>query len=132
MAQKGAGNSTCTYNAQNITQYLNTNTLTNTIAELEATVLTSTAEESIAGLGSYELTLEGDWSKAIDDILGPDSLTGTKRTVVLTYGSVGTGGVVTYTWTTNGFLTSYEINATATDKIVLSGTLRLNGAPART
>jgi hypothetical protein len=50
MAQKGAGNSSLTYNAQNITQYLNTNTLTNTIAELEATVLTSTAEESIAGL----------------------------------------------------------------------------------
>jgi len=131
MAQKGAGNATCTYNSQNITQYLNTNTVTNTIAELEATVLTSTAEESIAGLGSYELTLEGDWSKPIDDILGPDSLTGALRTVVLTYGSVGTGGVVTYTWTTKGFLTAYDINATATDKIVLSATLRLNGAPVR-
>jgi hypothetical protein len=129
MALKGAGNAQVTYNAQNISQYLNTSALANTIAELEATVLTSTAQESIAGLGSYELTLEGDWSKAIDDILGPDSLTGTKRTVVLTY---GTGAqMVTYTWTTNGFLTSYEINATATDKIVLSGTLRLNGAPTR-
>ena len=132
MAQKGAGGATVTYNSNNISQYLNTNTLTNTIAELEATVLTSTAEESIAGLGSYELTIEGDWSKAIDDILGPDSLTGAKRTVVLIYGTAGTGGTVTYTWTTNGFLTSYEINATATDKIVLCGTLRLNGAPVRT
>jgi hypothetical protein len=131
MAQKGAGNSTCLYNSQNISQYLNTNTLNNTIAELEATVLTSTAEESVAGLGSYELTLEGDWIKALDDILGPDSLTGAKRTVVITYGSAGTGGIVTYTWTTNGFLTSYEINAQATDKITFSGTLRLNGAPAR-
>jgi trans-2-enoyl-CoA reductase len=129
MALKGAGNSTLTYNAVNISQYLNTNTLTNTIAELEATVLTSTAEETIAGLGSYELTLEGDWSKTIDDLLGPDSITGTKRTVVVTYGSGASD--VTYTWTTNGFLTSYEINATATDKIVLSGTLRLNGAPVR-
>jgi hypothetical protein len=97
---------------------------------LEATVLTSTAEETVAGLGSYQLTLEGDWSKPIDDILGPDSLTGVKRTVVLTYGPAG--AIVTYTWTTQGFLTSYEINATATDKIVLSGTLRLNGAPVRT
>lgn len=131
MAQKGAGNATVTYNSQNISAYINTNNLTNTIAELEATVLTSTAEESIAGLGSYELTLEGDWSKPIDDILGPDSLLGTLRTVVLTYGSAGTGGIVTYTWTTKGFLTSYDINATATDKISFSGTLRLNGAPAR-
>jgi hypothetical protein len=130
MALKGAGNSTLTYNATNLSQYLNTNTLTNTIAELEATVLTSTAEETVAGLGSYQLTLEGDWSKPIDDILGPDSLTGVKRTVVLTYGPAG--AIVTYTWTTQGFLTSYEINATATDKIVLSGTLRLNGAPVRT
>lgn len=129
MALKGAGNSTCTYNSTNISQYLNTNTLTNTIAELEATVLTSTAEETIAGLGSYELTLEGDWSKAIDDVLGPDSLSGTKRTVVLTYGPGATD--VTYTWTNQGFITNYEINATATDKIVLSATLRLNGAPLR-
>ena len=129
MALKGAGNASCTYDGVNISQYLNTNTLTNTIAELEATVLTSTAEETIAGLGSYELTIEGDWSKTIDDKLGPDSLTGVKRTVILTYGPAG--AVVTYTWTTQGFLTSYEINATATDKIVLSGTLRLNGAPVR-
>jgi hypothetical protein len=130
MALKGAGNSSVTYNSQNISQYLNTSDLQNTIAELEATVLTSTAEETAAGLGSYQLQIEGDWSKAIDDILGPDSLTGVKRTVVLTYGPAGT--LVTYTWTTQGFLTNYEINAVASDKIVLSGTLRLNGAPTRT
>ena len=38
--------------------------MTNTIAELEATVLTSTAEQTIAGLGSYEMTLEGDWARS--------------------------------------------------------------------
>jgi hypothetical protein len=103
--------------------------LTNTIAELEATVLTSTAEESIAGLGSYQLQLEGDWSKALDDILGPDSLTGAKRTVVLTFGPAGQ--LVTYTWTNNGFLTAYNINTAATEKIAFSATLRLNNAPAR-
>lgn len=130
MALKGAGNATVTYNSSNISQYINSNTLTNTIAELEATVLTSTAMASIAGLGSYELALEGDWSKTIDDILGPDSLTGTLRTVVLVYGPSGT--TVTYTWTTNGFITNYEITAPATDKLAFSATLRLNGAPART
>jgi hypothetical protein len=129
MALKGAGNVTVTYNAQPITQYLNTADLTNTIAELEATVLTATADQTVAGLGSYQLKIDGDWSKAIDDILGPDSLTGVLRTVVLTYGPAG--AIVTYTWTTNGFLTSYNINVQAKDKIVLSGTLRLNGAPTR-
>ena len=131
MAIKGAGNCTVTYNAVPISQYVNNVDLTNTIAELEATVLTSTAEASVAGLGSYTLKLDGDWLKALDDVLGPDSLTGTLRTTVVVFGSAGAGGTVTYTWTTNSFLTSYEIKTAAKDKITFSGQLRLNNAPTR-
>jgi len=49
-ATKGAGNATVTYNGQNITAYVNSVDLQNTIAELEATNLASTGEESDPGL----------------------------------------------------------------------------------
>jgi hypothetical protein len=130
-AIKGAGNCIVTYNAVDISQYISTADMTNTIAELEATVLTSTAEQTIAGLGSYEMSLDGDWAKTLDDSLGPDSVSGTLRTASIKYGS-GAGAMVTYTWTTNAFITSYNITTAATEKIGFSATLRLNNAPTRT
>jgi|SRR5262252_7328777 len=128
-ATRGAGNSTITYNAIPLTPYVMSPTLTNTINEIEATVLSSTAEESVAGLGSYQMQLEGNWEKALDDVLGPDSISGTLRTAVITFGSGA--GMVTYTWTTKAFVTNYEISAAATDKLTFTATLRLNGAPTR-
>jgi hypothetical protein len=128
---KGAGNTQVLYNAVDISQYISTADMTNTIAELEATVLTSTAEQTIAGLGSYEMSLDGDWAKTLDDSLGPDSVSGTLRTASIKYGS-GAGAMVTYTWTTNAFITSYNITTAATEKIGFSATLRLNNAPTRT
>jgi hypothetical protein len=129
-AIKGAGNTQVLYNAVDISQYINSADMTNTIAELEATVLTSTAEQTVAGLGSYEMQLDGDWAKLLDDSLGPDSVSGTLRTASIKYGS-GAGAMVTYTWTTNAFITSYNITTAANDKIGFSATLRLNNAPTR-
>lgn len=128
-ATKGAGNSTVVYNAVPLTPYVTSPTLTNAIAEIDATVLSSTAEESVAGLGSYQLQLEGNWEKALDDALGPDSISGTLRTAVITFGLAA--NLVTYTWTTKAFVTNYEISAAATDKLSFTATLRLNGAPTR-
>lgn len=128
-ATKGAGNSTVVYNAVPLTPYVTSPTLTNAIAEIDATVLSSTAEESVAGLGSFQLQLEGNWEKALDDALGPDSINGTLRTAVVTFGSGA--GLVTYTWTGKAFITNYEISAAATDKLSFTATLRLNGAPTR-
>jgi hypothetical protein len=130
MAIKGAGNAIANYNAADISQYVNNVDLTNAIAELEATVLTSTAEQSVPGLGSYTVKLEGDWIKALDLILGPDSISGTIRTFFATFGSGA--NTVTYTWTTNAFITNYEIKTAAKDKITFSAQLRLNNAPTRT
>lgn len=130
-AIKGAGNTVVTYNSVDLSQYVSTADMTNTIAELEATVLTSTAEQTVAGLGSYEMQLEGDWAKALDDSLGPDSVSGTLRTASIKYGT-GAGAMVTYTWTTNAFITSYNITTAASEKIGFSATLRLNNAPTRT
>lgn len=129
-AIKGAGNCVVTYNAVDISGYVSSADMTNTIAELEATVLTSTAEQTVAGLGSYEMQLEGDWAKVLDDSLGPDSVSGTLRTASIRYGS-GAGAMVTYTWTTNAFITSYNITTAASEKIGFAATLRLNNAPTR-
>jgi hypothetical protein len=129
-AIKGAGNCVVTYNSVDLSGYINSADMTNTIAELEATVLTSTAEQTVAGLGSYEMTLDGDWTKVLDDSLGPDSVSGTLRTASIKYGS-GAGAMVTYTWTTNAFITSYNITTAANEKIGFSATLRLNNAPTR-
>src|SRR4030095_2156784 len=128
-ATRGAGNSTVVYNSVPLTPYTTSPTLTNTIAEIEATVLNSTAEESVAGLGSYQLALECNWEKLLDDTLGPDSISGTLRTVVVTFGSGA--NLVTYTWTLKGFITNYEVSAVATHKLSFNATLRLNGAPTR-
>jgi hypothetical protein len=129
-AIKGAGNCVVTYNAIPLSPYINSADMTNTIAELEATVLTSTAEQTIAGLGSYEMQLDGDWDIALDNALGTDSISGTLRTASIKYGS-GAGAMVTYTWATNAFITSYNITTAANEKIGFSATLRLNNAPTR-
>lgn len=132
-ATKGAGNSTVTYNGSAITNYINSADLTNAIKELESTHLGSTAETADAGLVSSGLQLSGDWAHALDTILGPDSLTGTKRTTVITFASGGT--TITYTWTASGdvggFITNYQPKTAANDKIAWSATLRLSGLGVR-
>lgn len=128
-ATKGAGNATVTYNANAITNYTNSVDLQNTIAELEATHLGSTAQESDAGLGSYQLQIGGDWNPTIDGYLGPDSLAGTKRTCAIAFTSGGS--TVTYTWTSQAFITNYTVRTSATGKLEWSATLRLSGAGSR-
>ena len=130
MARKGAGNFTVLYNGQNITAYINQADLEMTITELEATTLTSTGMDYDPGLGDFTLRLTNDWNKALDDILAPDVITPTKRTVVIT--ATGDTGTVTYTWTNKAFITSYPISAPASGKITGTPQLRLGGAPTRT
>lgn len=128
-AIKGAGNATCTYISTVITNYINSLDLQNTIAELEATHLGSTAEEADPGLGSFALQMGGDWSAALDALLGPDSLTGAKRTAVAGFEDGAT--VVTYTWTSQAFITGYNVKTAATGKLEWTATLRLSGLGVR-
>lgn len=128
-AVKGAGNSTVTYNSNALTSYVNSVDLQNTIAELEATHLASTAQEADAGLGSYQLQMGGDWNPTLDGYLGPDSLTGTKRTAAIAF--TAGGSTVTYTWTSQAFITNYSITTSATGKLEWKATLRLSGAGSR-
>ena len=128
-ARKGAGNVTVTYNANAITNYINQANLQATVAELEATHFGSASQEFDAGLSGWTLNFNGDWHATLDGYIGPDAITSTKRTVVIAF-SDGTT-TVTYTWTTNGFVTNYNPAADATGKITHSAQLRLSGAPGR-
>lgn len=128
-ATKGAGNSTVTYNSNPLTNYVNSAEVQNTIAELEATHLGSTAQESDPGLSGHSLNIGGDWHPTLDGYLGPDSLTGTKRTAAIAF--TAGGSTVTYTWTNQAFITGYNVSTTATGKLVWTATLRLSGAGAR-
>lgn len=128
-ATKGAGNSTVTYNSNALTNYTNSVDLQATIAELEATHLGSTGQEADPGLGSYQLQIGGDWNPTIDGYLGPDSLAGTKRTAAIAFTSGGS--TVTYTWTSQAFITNYTVSTSATGKLEWKATLRLSGVGTR-
>lgn len=132
-AIKGAGNNVVTYNSNALTNYINTSQLNNVIAELESTHMGSTAESSDAGLVSSDLDIGGDWGATIDGYLGPDSLTGTKRTTVIQFEDGAT--VVSWTWTASGdvggFITNYQVKSEATGKLAWTAKLRLSGLGVR-
>jgi len=130
MAVRGAGNTVVTYNSQNITAYLNSAELAAAVDELESTNLASTVMEYAPSLANYTLSLEGDWSKALDDILGVDALTPTRRACSIKV-TDETGAWAQYAWT-QAFITGYNISIGSTEKVSHSPTLRLSGTPTRT
>jgi len=128
-ALKVASNVTVTYNSVAITNYLNTASLNAVVNAIETTNFGSTsATTNIAGLGDWELSVGGPWDATLDAALSPDGITppAVLRTLVVVIGGV------TFTVTTNGFVTSYVINASApADAITWSGTFKISGAPVR-
>ena len=128
-ATKSAGNIAVTYNSSAITNYCNQVDLEDLVAELEATNLGSTAEESDPGLTNSKVGLGGDWHPTLDGILGPDAYSPTKRTCVIAY-TVG-GTTVTWTWTSKAFINNYKRSGAAKDKITWSAQLRLSGLGVR-
>lgn len=135
--QKVAGNTTVTYNAVNITAYLDQSSLEMVTNAISVTNLTSTAEEQIAGLTKFNVPIGGPWSKALDTALAPDSLTppATLRALVVTIGSGA--NQVTYTWaspteTFGAFVENYKIDGSSpTDGLKWSGNLAISGKPVR-
>ncbi len=129
MGQKARSNTTITYNAQNVTTYCTQSDLERTLDALETTTLASTGKTFITGDETNTIRMQGNWRKALDDILGPDVGSGTKRTAAITY-SDGVA-TVTYTWTTNAEISNYTIQSPATGLRTFSCDLMLSGAPAR-
>lgn len=132
MPVKAAGNITVTYNAVNITQYLDQHTLDAVVNEIETTNLASTGVESSPSTTKWSIKGGGSWAKALDDVLGPDSITPptTLRNMVVVIGA--TGAQATYTWTANAFISNYSIESSAKEVHKWSGTISVNGAPTRT
>jgi hypothetical protein len=130
MAVRGSTNTIVTYNSVAITAYVNSVELAATIDELEATDMASTVSEYSPSLASYTLSLGGDWIKALDDALGPDTITPTVRTCVVKFTDEN-GAWVQYSWAT-AFISAFSISSTATGKIEHSPSIRLSGTPTRT
>lgn len=130
MAIKGAGGATCTYNSNALTAHMNQSDLQNTVQELEATDLASTAQETDGGLAKWTYNMGGDWNSTIDGYLAPDSLTGTKRTAAIVFDDGSTA--VTFTWTSQAWISNYQIQAPANGKMTWTATLNLSGNPSRT
>ena len=118
----------------NITSYLNEWELATTIGEIETTNLASTTQTYIPSMAEYSLSLSGDWLTAFDTIFGPDVVNPVMKTVEISIvnPNLSTEDVVVYLWTTNAFITGYNISASSGDKVTHSATLRLSGPPTRT
>ena len=127
--KKVAGNVTVTYNGTAITNYLNTASLNAVVNAIDTTDFGDvSAMTNIAGLGDWEVPVGGPWDPALDAVLAPDAITppATLRTLIVVIDTV------TFTATTNAFVTGYTINASApADGITWSGTLKVSGAPVR-
>lgn len=118
-----------------ITSYLNEWELATTIGEIETTHLASTTQTYIPSMAEYTLSLSGDWQTAFDIIFGPDVVNPVMKTVEISIVNPNIGpnnDVVVYLWTSNAFITGYNISASSGDKVTHSATLRLSGPPTRT
>ena len=132
MAIKSLGNVTVTYDSLAIQSYLNTQSLSAVIAQIDTTNLASSGDEKIAGSGAWQVDVGGMWAKALDDKLGVDAVTppATLKTLAVVIGAAG--ATVTYTWTTNAFIGNYKIDTTdPKGMITWTGTIAVSGAPGR-
>lgn len=130
MAVKGPGNITVLYNAVDITAYCDQADLDNTLEQLDATNLASTANESVSGFPTWSISIGGPWAPALDNALGPDAVTpGTKRnaSIAVKHGA----NTVTYSWSAAAEIANYKITAGIKAVHKWSGKLQLSGSPTR-
>ena len=127
--KKVAGNVTVTYNASALTNYLNTVSLNAVVNSIDTTDFgDANAMTSIAGLSDWDVPIGGPWDPTLDGYLAPDMIAPptTLRTLVVVIDTV------TFTATTNAFITGYTIDTSSpSDGITWSATLKISGAPVR-
>ena len=130
MAVKTLGNVTVTYNSNALTAYLNQASVEAVVAAIDTTVFSSSANTQIPGSVSWSVPVGGLWSSTLSGYLLADVVTPptTLRTLVIVIGA--SGAQVTYTWTSNSFISNYTVNnADPNSAITWSGTLSVSGAP---
>lgn len=125
MALKSPGNITVTYNSNAITGYINDANLNAVVKALPTTVLTDTGETQIPGLPSWTFDCGGPFGSTLDGYLGPDVITPTMRTLAVVYGGV------TYTWTSNAFVSAYKLTGNPDNPIGYTATISVSGVPTR-
>lgn len=136
MPIKGSGNYTFSYNSVALAPYISESSLRNVVEAIESRNLASTTVANVGSSVSTTIAISGDWDKALDDALAPDSLSppATLRTwsmvvgksgAQVTYGQTGTADV-------GAFVSNYEANFTAGDKATWSAELTISGTVTRT
>lgn len=127
-AAKSAGNVTVTFNGNNISAYLNDAQVTMAWEELEKTNLASTGKEFMPGLADVTMSLPLAFLDATLD----GYIYAAWGTLVTTSIARDDGDTtVTYTWTTNSFITGYDFGAPAAAIQGGQVALRCNGLPSR-
>lgn len=131
-AVKALGSITVTYNSNALTAKLNQASLEAIVNAIDTTNLASTAGEQIPGLVNWSVPIGGMWDSTLDGYLGPDTVSppSSLRTLVIVIGP--SGSQVTYTWTSNSFVSNYKFGAdNPGGALTWSGTLSVSGAPTR-
>lgn len=132
MPVKALGSITVTYNSNALTAKLNQASLEAIVNAIDTTNLASSAGEQIPGLTNWSVPVGGLWDSTLDGYLGPDAVSppATLRTLVVVIGP--SGSTVTYTWTSNAFISNYRFGADSPGAaLTWSGTLAVSGAPVR-
>jgi hypothetical protein len=107
--------------------YANTADLKRVVKELEATTFGDSDEKFNPGIKSAEISIGGDWSQALDNILAPLLGVDAKSAV---FGPVGnTTGMVKYS--AAAFLKDYQVKSDVLGKATFTGAIRLSGAVTR-
>ena len=135
MPIKASSNLSFSYNAVALASYISESSLKNIAEAIESKNLASAAVANVGSSVSTTISISGDWDKALDDALAPDSLSppATLRTWSMDMGA--SGAQVTYgqtgTTTVGAFVSNYEANFTAGDKATWSAELTISGAVTR-
>ena len=128
-ASKARGNTTWTYNSNALQSYVNQVTYSAAGETIDVTDLASTGREFIQDVVEHSITIAGFWDPTLDGYLQPEVGLGTKRTAALGM-SDGTT-TVTYTWTSNCEVSSYEVDMSVGAAGTFSATFTCSGAPGR-
>lgn len=127
-AAKSAGNITVTFNGNDISAYLNDAQVSMAWDELEKTNLASTGKEFIPGLADITTTLPfAYWDATLDSYIY-DAWGDLVTTAIARDDGATT---VTYTWTSNSFITGYDMGSPAAAIQGGQVALRCNGLPGR-
>jgi hypothetical protein len=130
-------NITVTYNGFNLTPYLNTASLENTVEVIDTTTFDSDGKENAPGAPGFSVNIGGPWTKTLDDALAPDAAIPptTLRTLVYSMGPTGAKAIRTWTGTetVGAFISNYTIDASdPMGNLAWSGELTVSGVPVRT